>query len=516
MPFHGPSLTQPVDLGALLSRGLGAEPEGLALVSREESETWRELDRKVDRVARGLLEIGLRPGDRVASLMPNRDALLIHYLACVRAGLVITPLNYRYMAPEIDHALEVSEASILFHHAERAADLEASRQVQRLRLGVLQYAAQPECSPSYEELVRLEPEPRELPGPKPGDPAAIFFTSGSTGSPKGVTHSFESLGWMFASLIGATGLNSDDVLLPGSSFSHLGAFMFSFAALSVGARIVVPRTIDADELLPLLREHRPTVLNVLPSPLFSLVRDHGAAHEDFASLRLVRAAGDKVSSELEREFTELAGFPIDEGYGMTETGVSALSPPSAIKPGSVGRPLPGFSFSIRDEEGNEMAPGAEGRVWVRSRSCTVGYWNKPEATREAMNDGWLDTGDLMRVDEEGYLWFCGRKKQIIVHDGSNICPQEVEEALLEHTALSGAAVVGVHDLLHGEDVRAYVSFREDAKRPTAQELIQFARARVGYKAPEEIVVLDEIPMTPTAKIDRVRLKAMAERDRAHP
>ena len=149
------------------------------------------------------------------------------------------------------------------------------------------------------------------------------------------------------------------------------------------------------------------------------------------------------------------------------------------------------------------------------RVCSIA-WNKLEATREAMRDGWLDTGDLMRADDEGYLWFRGRKKQIIVHDGSNICPQEVEEALLEHTALSGAAVVGVHDLLHGEDVRAYVSFREDAKRPTAQELIQFARARVGYKAPEEIVVLDEIPMTPTAKIDRVRLKAMAERDRAHP
>ena len=133
-----------------------------------------------------------------------------------------------------------------------------------------------------------------------------------------------------------------------------------------------------------------------------------------------------------------------------------------------------------------------------------------------MRDGWLDTGDLMRADDEGYLWFRGRKKQIIVHDGSNICPQEVEEALLEHAALSGVAVVGVHDLLHGEDVRAYVSLRDDAEQPTAQELIQFARARVGYKAPEEIVVLGDIPMTATGKIDRVRIKAMAEREKAHP
>ncbi|MGE4605777.1 MAG: fatty acid--CoA ligase family protein, partial [Myxococcota bacterium] len=398
----------------------------------------------------------------------------------------------------------------------RAADLEASRQFPRLRLGGLHFAAQPESSPSYEELVSRDPETRELPKPKPHDPAAIFFTSGTTGPPKGVTHSFESLGWLFASLIGASELSSEDVLLPGSSLSHMGAFMFSFGALAVGAPVVVPRSFDADELLPLLREYRPTVLNVLPSPLFRLVRDHGASHGDFTSLRLVRAAGDKVSIELEREFTELAGFPIDEGYGMTEVGIAALSPPSSVRPGSLGRPVPGFSFSIRNEKGNEVASGEEGRVWIRSRSCMVGYWNKPQATREAMRDGWLDTGDLMRADEEGYLWFRGRRKQIIIHDGSNICPQEVEEALLEHPALSGAAVVGVHDLLHGEDVRAYVSFRKEAEPPTAQELIQFARARVGYKAPEEIVVLDAIPMNVTGKVDRARIKNMAEADKAHP
>jgi acyl-CoA synthetase (AMP-forming)/AMP-acid ligase II len=140
----------------------------------------------------------------------------------------------------------------------------------------------------------------------------------------------------------------------------------------------------------------------------------------------------------------------------------------------------------------------------------VGYWNRPDATAETIKDGWLDTGDIMKADDDGYLWFCGRKKQIIVHDGSNICPQEVEDALLEHDAVAEAGVVGIHDLVHGENVRAYITLKQGTKAPTSQELIRFARARVGYKAPEEIVVLDEMPLNATGKVDRVSLKRMAE------
>src|SRR5262245_4972027 len=140
----------------------------------------------------------------------------------------------------------------------------------------------------------------------------------------------------------------------------------------------------------------------------------------------------------------------------------------------------------------------------------VGYSDRPDATPETSVDGWLDTGDLVSADEQDYLWFRGRKKQIIIHDGSNICPQEVEESLLEHTAVAGAGVVGIHDAIHGENVRAYVTLRPEAKGPTTHELIEFSRARVGYKAPDEIIVLDQMPINATGKVDRVALKQMAE------
>ena len=285
----------------------------------------------------------------------------------------------------------------------------------------------------------------------------------------------------------------------------------SLAGLAAGARVDMARTFDGTELLPLLRSTRPTVLCMLPSALFGLVRDHGAAREDFSSQRLCISGGDKVSGELEREFTALAGFEIYETYGMTEIGIATMNPPSGLnRVGSIGQLAPGFTASIRDAQNCEVSAGTEGRMWIKSPSNMVGYWNRADATAETIVDGWLDTGDIVSIDVDGYVWFRGRKKQIIVHDGSNICPQEVEESLLEHEAVESAGVIGVHDLVHGENVRAYITWRPNIARPTMTDLIQFSRARVGYKAPDEIIVLDQMPINATGKVDRVALKQLAD------
>jgi long-chain acyl-CoA synthetase len=201
---------------------------------------------------------------------------------------------------------------------------------------------------------------------------------------------------------------------------------------------------------------------------------------------------------------------------MTEIGIAANNPPLGVdKLGSIGLPNPGFVFSVRTDAGSESPEGQEGRVWINAPSRTSGYWNAPEATAEVFRDGWFDTGDVMKVDGDGFLWFCGRKKQIIVHDGSNISPQEVEDALLEHPAVELAGVVGVIDESHGESVRAFVEIKGDVKRPKAGELIQFAKERVGYKAPEEIVFVDKMPLNPTGKVDRAALKKIAAGEHGH-
>ncbi len=523
MQLNGGPLTSPAPpLNDLLQVGRERGADRTALVSIVRSMTWLELERESASLARGYLDLGLAPGDRIASLMPNRIDLVVHYLACFKAGFVTTPLNYRYTFREIDHALEVSGARALLAHVERVEDIAASRLAGSLACGIIAYRDEEMARRddvawphSFSELLGSEPLVAD-PAPDPASPAAIFFTSGSTGPAKGVTHTRDSLRWMIASAAVAFELDADDAFLPGSSMSHLGSFLWTLSTLSVGGRVVVARTTDAHELLPLLRDHQPTVLAMIPAALVALVRDHDLQPHDFACLRVCRAGSDKVSTELLTEFAEAAGFPISEGYGMTEVGLATLNPPSGVnKQGSIGPPINGFSIAIRDEEGEPVQQGTVGRIFIRARSRMAGYWGAESATDEVVSGEWLDSGDLARADGDGYLWFFGRKKQVIVHDGSNISPLEVESALGQHPAIGFAGVIGVHDTVHGENVRAYVTLRDGADRPSSADLIVFCRERVGYKAPEEIVFLEQMPLNPTGKIDRVGLKRMAE-DHLHP
>ena len=509
MTIAGPPLDAPLDLNAILKRGVDAKPDADALVSRRRRWTWQMLDTVSTRLAGNYLGLGLAPGDRIASLMPNRTELMLHYFACMKCGLVAVPLNYRYMAPEIDHALEVSGAKILLAHDERRNDLTGSKLAGKLPLGRISYDDDGgRDGPSFKSLTEGEPA-RDFATPKAADPAIIFFTSGSTGRPKGVCHSFETLGWIIASAAKSWDMGPDDIMMPGGSASHVGAHHLSMMTFAATGKVVLPRTFDGDEVLALLRDERPTKLWMLPSTLYALTRDHGAHRADFASIKACYSGGDKVSDALEKEFTALTGIAVDEDYGMTEIGIPTVSPLNAPRIGSVGRLGPGYQASLRDDSGHEVATGVDGHLWIKFPGNMVGYWNNPKATAETVVDGWLDTGDVMSADADGYLWFHGRKKQIIIHDGSNICPQEVEGALLEHDAVAGAGVVGVQSPMHGENVRAYITLNPGAAKPTMQELIRFARARVGYKAPEEIIVLEAMPLNATGKVDRVTLKRMA-------
>ena len=348
MPIVGPKLERSIRLSGVLETGLRTKPHEPALVSLERQWSWHELDRASAQLATRYLDLGLAPGDRVASLLPNRGVLFVHYLACFKVGLVATPLNYRYQAPEIDHALEVSGASLLVAHAERDDDLAKSELARRLPLGRISYGAEAGPQPRLEEMLTSDAPETDLPPPHPAAPAFIFFTSGSTGKPKGVTHTHDTFGWIVASAVAGLALTTEDVFLPATSASHIAASSLGLAGLAAGCCVAIARSFDGDELLPLLRTTRPSLLCMLPAPLFGLVRDHGAARDDFQSIRRCVSGGDKISAELEREFTDLTGFAIEELYGMTETGTSTFNPAGTLnRIGSIGKLAPGFQASIR-------------------------------------------------------------------------------------------------------------------------------------------------------------------------
>ena len=516
MQLSGAPLGSPFNLNEILRAGLESQPDQDALVSLQYRWTWRELDLASGRLAANYMALGLRAGDRVASLVPNRGALFVHYIACIKAGFVIVPLNYRFGPSSIDYVLSMTGASLMLAHGERRQELERCAEIRNLRLGLVGIEDCPSTGPHFEELVRGDGPIQAFSAPASEAPAAIFATSGSTGKPKGVTHSYGSLGWMFATIAAGFELTARDMLLPGSSCSHIGGFSFAFAALGVGARVAVAQRYTAGEVLSLFRLEKPTVLCMIPAALFAVVRHPQATQEDFASLRLCRSGSDKVPAELEKEFTQVTGHDIDEGYGCSESGLVTLNPPSGkIKLGSVGKALPGVKLSIRDDGGEPLPSDTDGNLWIKSSTLMTGYWGNDQASQEAFRDGWFDSGDRMAADQEGYLWFRGRKKQIIVHDGSNIYPQEVEEALHNHPAVEIAGVIGIHDLVHGENVRAYVVLKPEAALASGDELIEFVRDQIGYKAPEEIEFIAEMPLNPTGKVDRVSLKEMARERHRH-
>ena len=494
----------------LLRSGLEDRPDDLAIGSETARWTWRDVVQLTNRLARKYLSLGLNPGDRIASLMPNRPALMIHYLACLRAGFVATPLNYRYTPAEVDQTLKISGAEVLLCHRHRWDEVAGYEPVRSQLRHLISYDTDTTDGMPFMDLLQSGDSEQPISEPPLDAPALIYFTSGSTGRPKGVTHTHRTLSGVLSGCIDGMDMTAADTFLPAASFSHIGSSMFGLATLAVGGQLLVPRDSSPEQAISLLREFRPSLMFMLPAALFGVVRAPDLLPDDLSSLRMCVSGGDKVSMELQREFEARAGFAIAETYGMTETGISTINSPSIEnRVGSVGKVCPGYECSLRDNDGRPVPVGAEGQFWVRSSANTVGYWGDEQITRETIVDGWLNTGDVMRLDEDGYLWFCGRTKQIIVHDGSNICPQEVEESLELHPAVAQAGVVGVRDSVHGENVRAYVSLIDDQPVPSTDLLIQFSRGRVGYKAPEEVVFLETMPLNPTGKVDRHRLKQWA-------
>ncbi|WP_170416422.1 class I adenylate-forming enzyme family protein [Ruegeria atlantica] len=507
MPISGPELEGPAPLHDLLGHAASDMHDDTALVSGISVWTWQPLKQQIETLAAHMLALGLQPGDRVASLVPNCGELLVHYLACLKAGLVVVPLNYRYTATNIDYALKVSEAQIMLFHAERFEDLEASEQAHQLSLGRNSVGGPVQGARSFEELMHLDPPAAMMPEPDLNALAFIFFTSGSTGTPKGVMHSIRSFGAITASFAQAMCLTNEDVVFPGGSISHVGGLSTAFAGLLVRAPVILDRRFDGDVVLPLLRKWRPTVLVALPAALIALQQDHNAKRADFSSLRLCITGGDKFPVNLEKGFSSLTGLEIKETYGLTEAADCLFDPPNKeTKPGSVGIVCPGFSMSVRDSDGNEVE---EGDLWLSGDPMFLGYWKDPKATAEAVQDGCFNTEDIMRVDADGYFWFVGRTKQIIVHDGSNIAPQEVEEAVMAHPAIELAGVVGVHDTVHGENVWAYASVKDGVATPRSKDVVDLARKKIGYKAPEVVIFLDRIPLNATGKVDRLALKKLA-------
>jgi long-chain acyl-CoA synthetase len=460
------------------------------------------------RIAAGLSALGVSPGDRVVVTMANCPEVGVTYHALWRAGAVVTPAMFLLGPEELRHIVADAQACAIVTTPEFVPKVaEAISGLEHVRFVICTEAAGDGVLP-LASLQATEPAP--VVARSDDDLAALLSTGGTTGRAKGVMLSHANLHFSGRSAHDAAhvpGVNRALTTLP---LSHAYGLLVTIAALhspESGISVLL-RWFDPTAFLELIAEHRLQLSAVVPSMLQILLAKPLEDY-DLSSLRYLGSGGAPLAPDVEEQFRRrLPSVSIRQGYGLTETAaLVSTNPPGRERPGSVGLPVPGTELQIRDEQGRALPTGEIGEICCRSPGVMRGYWHSPDATGEAIRDGWLHTGDVGYVDTEGYLFIVDRKKDLIIRGGFNVYPRDVEDALVEHPAVQMAGVVGKPDLVHGEEVVAFVALHADAEI-TAEELIAWARQRIGgYKYPRELHLVDSVPLTPVGKIDRKELRA---------
>ena len=484
-------------------------PDRAAIIFGDKAWTYREFDEMTDTIAAAFRRLGVQAGDRIAIHLLNRPEIVFCYYACFKIGAIAVPINTRLKAPEIKYILDHCQAKICISQADLFSEVQS---IQDNITPVQTYILVDESEAysdvhRFSELVESGIDKIELPIVDPHAVAAILYTSGTTGRPKGVTHTHRSLDLTAAYHAEQVNLTFTDVCGAVLPLCYIGGTAFEMLpALRVGATLVIIPSPEPTLVLHNLQRHRVTHV-VGMSVLFNALVNHpDAADYDLGALRVCLAGGDAVPVMLQKRFTQLFGVNIREVCGMTEVIPYALNPSTDNRVGSIGQAARGMTLRLVDDQGQEVPQGHVGEIWVKSDAMMIGYWNDPEATTAAFTDGWLHTGDLAWVNKDGYYWFVSRKKDIIVRGGSNISPLEVEEILYQHPAIKEAAVIGVPDATWGEVVQAFVVLKAGYVA-TSAELQEFMRPRIAaYKVPEKITFLSELPKGLTGKIHRKTLR----------
>ena len=474
-------------------------PQKTALFCGDEDMSYGTLNESTTVMAGWFLREGLQPGDRVAVHWTNSIQVVQLLYALFKAGLTAVTINTRLKPAEIGYILNHSQAKMCFSEPELAPLAEQADGNCPVFAGLPAFE-----TPGWDRAV--------LPTGDPDRPAVLLYTSGTTARPKGVTHTHRTFTQMlvilqkeWVKLTGGDDLRSLCVL----PMMHIGGLSVVTGTIHSGGSVVLLPKFDTAAVLNAIERFQCSWLACMPALWQFIVAEQERSPRQVSSLTAAAAGGDAVPVALQDRFRAAFGIPLQEVYGLTESVLVMGNPIDAIRPGSMGVPFEGVELRIVDAEGRDVMAGETGELLVRSPGVCIGYWNDPDSTRGALKDGWLHTGDLASCDADGYYWFRGRKKEIIIRAGSNISPQEVEEALYRHAAVGEVGVVGQPDPVYGEIVTAFVVLRT-GYHAGPEELREFAKERLAdYKVPEKFVFLPDLPKGPTGKVHRRSLKEMA-------
>ncbi len=500
-------------------------PDATALIHGEARWTYAELERRSQRLARNLVAEGVESGDRVATLLPNGVEVVALYIAAWRAGITLVPLDARYCPAQINYVLRHCGAKVLVAHPSRTDDICQCSDVGGLDSVLLTGSKPPNVSeregvkhPEYRPFRRLltvKPKadlPTEF---RHDDVAVVFYTSGTTDRPKGVTLTRQAVEINVTKASAVLRLQADDATLIAAPVSRPMALRTQLLpTLQAGGTVVLLDRFDVTAYLAALAEEpAKTFIALLPFALRQVLYHDDFKPELLKSIRLAICGGDHTPADLFQKFYEVTGLELTEQCGMTETGMYAVNPPYGRKKrGAAGLPYYGTQLAILGQNGQDLPWGESGEIAVRSPFAMDGYWNDTAATRRVMRDGWIRTGDMGRIDDDGYVWIDGRTKDIIIRGGSNISPAAVESVLQSHEAVREACVVGADHPVLGQVPEAFVTLRPgvDASGIEAN-LRDFAATKLAdYMVPESFKTIPNMPRTGSGKLDRARLKWITE------
>ena len=485
-----------MNLASLLTGSAERDPDHVAVRLDDLELTYGALDGATAHVAGLLRDHDFQPGDRVGIMLPNVPYFPAVYYAVLRAGGVVVPMNVLLKRREVAFYLNDSGAKLLFAWHAFADDAEAGAA-----------DAGTECilvTPgAFEEQVGAATPDTSVADTADDDTAVILYTSGTTGTPKGAELTHLNLSRNAEGSRNLFGLGDEAITLGALPLFHsFGQTCSMNATLGGGGTLTLIPRFDPGKALEIIQRDGVNIFQGVPTMYGAMLHLPERDRFDTGSLKLCASGGSAMPVELLRGFEEAFGCTILEGYGLSES-----SPVASFnhrdrerKPGSIGTPIAGVEMGVVDEDGHELPQGEVGEIVIRGHNVMKGYFNRPDATAETIRDGWLHTGDMGRVDEDGYFFIVDRKKDMIIRGGYNVYPREIEEVLYEHPAVREAAVLGIPHDEYGEEVAAAVALKDDAQA-TPEELRDFVKEQVAaYKYPRQVWIVEDLPKGPTGKI----------------
>lgn len=491
------------------------QPDGIAVLFEDQKLTYRELNREINRLANGLIGLGIKRGDFVMTHIPNSMRFIIIHYAIIRTGATVIPLNVMYRAHEIRYIGQNSEAcAIIVDAGLWKGNATVKDDLPNLKHVIISNGTADEGTVSL-DAVFTDNETAPKIDCHMDDIVSVIYTSGTTGRPKGATQTHRSI---ISNVMGCCTRNKfsrDDRLVCGlPMYNNFAISVVMMSAFFTGATLVVVDRFDARKVLDAIREYRGTYFAGTPTMFSYFLQEFKEGHDDVSSLRVTNSGGSHCPGEVIRQIETTFGVTHMEGYGQTEgCGFTTINPYVGVrKENTSGPPLSNCIVKIFDDHDNELPTGQTGEIVLRGDCFSIhGYLNRPDVNEEIYRNGWFHSGDLGYVDEHGYLTVVDRKQDLIITGGQNIYPAEIEDELYTHPKVALAAVIGVPDPDKGELAKAYIVLKE-GQEATETEIIDYVRGRIAkFKAPRLVEFVKSLPQGPTGKILKRELREMVKK-----